>query len=164
MRRISTLPPERRSPIRQVFKSTRNAPERRSALRGACRVGAVLRCARVNGGFYLRLAARLTSVSELLPARQDDFSLNYEQAASFRQRDHGIDRRAESTGPESLVDLEPGRARGFSTTFPPRLAESLSQCRRRAQRSLGLRVARASAGPGFCPAGARRARQFQRVP
>src|SRR5438876_7539339 len=34
-----TLPPERRSPTRQLFKSTRNAPDRRSALHGASRVG-----------------------------------------------------------------------------------------------------------------------------
>ena len=39
VRRILTLPPERRSPTRQVFKPPLNAPDRKSALRGASRAG-----------------------------------------------------------------------------------------------------------------------------
>src|SRR5207249_12164195 len=119
------------------------------------RRGAELRVGRRR--FYLRLAVRLTSVSAVWSETTDDLSLKYEQAVSFLQRNHGIGRRAQSGGAQPLVDLEPGSAGALSTAFPARLAKPLSQRRRRAARSLGLRTARPPAGPRFCPAGAGRA-------
>src|SRR2546421_13053335 len=89
---------------------------------------------------------------------------HYEQAAFFGQRDHGNGPRAESTGPEYLVDVEPGSAGGLPTAFAPLLAESLSQRGGRAEGSHGLRAAGAPGGPRFRAAGAGRARQFPWLP
>src|ERR1051326_9336547 len=75
----------------------------------------------------LRTRAGLTSVCRLWPETAARFVLNYEKAALVTRGDHRTDPRAEPTGPQPVVDLEPGGPGGLPATLPARLAEPVSQ-------------------------------------